>query len=66
MSPFNSRDRGLVHLNVRSIHALLAELPRMVEVRLVVVKRTEYVARLASWQDAFSCVNVCEIDAYPH
>ena len=43
MSPLNPRDRGLVGLNVRSIHSLIAELTGVVEVRLVVVKRTEYV-----------------------
>ena len=53
-------------LNVRSVHALLAELTSVVEIGLVIVKRTEHVAGLSGGQDAFSGVNVCKINSYAH
>ena len=62
----DARDRGSVGFDVRSVHALLAEFSSVVEIGLVVVKRTEHVTGLAGWQDAFSRINICEIDAYAH
>ena len=49
LSPLNPRYSDFMGLNVRSIHSLLAELTGVVQVRLVVVKRTEYVTGLSGW-----------------